>query len=246
MYRNGIWLVSATCVLLGFFAVNGFGAAGGEIQIGGVTSAVHIERLLTQKEALESQKQSLIDSVREKEALIKDFEDISLGIGQTDEEIKQQIWDARVLAGFTDLQGSGIRIVLNDRPRESIVLSEQHDLSSFIVHDTDLLGVINELRSAGAEAIEINGVRILANSRISCGGPTINVGREQRFTPPFVINAIGDPQALAGIFQEPDSIYHMLVFYGLEFRIEIMDNVKIPRHYGTIELEYAVPTVGGG
>ena len=246
MYKKGIWLVSVTCVLLGFFAVNGFGAAGDETQIGGVTSALHIERLLTQKEALESQKQALIDSVREKEVLIKGFEDRSIQMGQTDEEIKLQMWNARVLAGFTDLQGQGIRIVLNDRPRDSIVLGEQYDLSSFIVHDTDLLGVINELRAAGAEAIEINGVRILANSRISCGGPTINVGREQRFTPPFVINAIGDPQILSGNFQRSDSIYHMLVFYGLEFRIEIMDNVKIPRHYGTIELEYAVPSVGGG
>ena len=246
MYKKGIWLVSVTCVLLGFFAVNGFGTAGDEIQIGGVTSAVHIERLFTQKEALESQKQVLIDSVREKEALIKGFEDRSILIGQTDDEIKLQIWNARVLAGFTDLQGQGIRIVLNDRPRDSIVLGEQFNLSSFIVHDTDLLGVINELRASGAEAIEINGVRILANSRISCGGPTINVGREQRFTPPFVIHAIGDPQILLGNFQKPDSIYHMLVFYGLEFRIEIMDNVKIPRHYGNTEYEYAVPAVGGG
>jgi len=246
MYKKGIWLVSVTCVLLGFFAVSGFGAAGDEIQIGGVTSALHIERLLTQKEALESQKQSLIESVQEKETLIKRFEDRSVSIGQTDEEIKRQIFDARVLAGLTDLQGQGIRIVLNDRPRESIILGEQYNLSSFIVHDTDLLGVVNELRAAGAEAIEINGVRILANSRISCGGPTINVGREQRFTPPFVIHAIGDPQMLSGNFQRPDSIYHMLVFYGLEFRIETMDNVKIPRHYGTIELEYAVPAVGGG
>jgi len=246
MYKKGIWLVSITCVILGFFAVNGFGVAGDEIQIGGVTSALHIERLLTQKEALESQKQSLIESVQEKEALIKRFEDRSVSIGQTDEEIKRQIFDARVLSGLTDLQGQGIRIVLNDRPRDSIVLGEQYNLSSFIVHDTDLLGVINELRAAGAEAIEINGVRILANSRISCGGPTINVGREQRFTPPFVIQAIGDPQILSGNFQRADSIYHMLVFYGLEFRIETMDNVIIPRHYGIIELEYAVPAVGGG
>ena len=82
------------------------------------------------------------------------------------------------------------------------------------------LEVINELKAAGAEAIGINGVRILGNSRISCGGPTINVGDDQRFAPPFVIHAIGDPDALAGYFQSPDSIYHILTFYGLEFSIK--------------------------
>jgi len=245
MYKKGIWFVTGACVLLGFFAVNRFGITGYEIKIGGVTSALHIERLLTQKEALESQKLMLLESVREKEALIKDFEVKSINLGQTDEELAQQIWKARVLAGLTDLEGPGVRIVLNDRPRESIISGEQYDLSSFIVHDTDLLGVINELRAAGAEAIEINGVRILANSRISCGGPTINVGREQRFTPPFIIHAIGDPQVMTGIFQRPDSIYNMLVFYGLEFSIEPVDKVKIPRYYGTIELEYADPAWGG-
>jgi len=245
MYKKGFWLVFVASVLLGFVVVNEFGVAGDEVKIGGVTSALHIENLLAQKEVLDSQKQALLESVLEKEALLKDFEVRSVRIGLTDEELKQQIWNARVLAGLTELQGQGVRIVLNDRPRDSIVFDEQFELSSFIVHDTDLLGVINELRAAGAEAIEINGVRILANSRISCGGPTINVGREQRFTPPFIIHAIGDPQALAGIFQEPDSIYHMLVFYGLEFRIEIMDIVNIPRHYGTTNLEYALPAKGG-
>lgn len=246
MYKKGIWLVSFTCVLLGFFVVNGFGSDEDEIRIGGVTSALHIESLLEQKQDLDTKKQALLDNVREKEALITGFEDKSILIGQTEQGIQQKIWNARVLAGLTDLQGQGIKIVLNDRPRDSIVMGEQYDLSSFIVHDTDLLGVINELRAAGAEAIEINGVRILANSRISCGGPTINVGKEQRFTPPFVIHAIGDPQALTGIFQKPDSIYNLLVFYGLEFKIEIMENVKIHRHFGTIEFEYAIPAMGGG
>ena len=40
----------------------------------------------------------------------------------------------------------------------------------YIVHDSDLLEVVNELRAAGAEAVAINGVRIIGSSRISCGG----------------------------------------------------------------------------
>jgi uncharacterized protein YlxW (UPF0749 family) len=80
--------------------------------------------------------------------------------------------------------------------RDSFLNINLYMMNYFIVHDSDMLHVINELRGAGAEAIAINGTRIMATSRISCGGPTINVGKSERFTPPFVIHAIGDPDAL--------------------------------------------------
>jgi uncharacterized protein YlxW (UPF0749 family) len=99
--------------------------------------------------------------------------------------------------------------------------------------------VLNELKAAGAEAIAINGTRIMANSRISCGGPTINVGRYGRFTPPFIIHAIGDPDILAASFQQPDSVYNDLVAWGLEFKIKKLDYIEIPRYLGEIELKFA-------
>ena len=83
----------------------------------------------------------------------------------------------RVLAGLTDIHGPGVEIVLNDRKKDNIMPDEMFSITDFIVHDSDLLEVVNELKAAGAEAIGINGVRILGNSRISCGGPTINVER---------------------------------------------------------------------
>ena len=45
----------------------------------------------------------------------------------------------------------------------------------YIIHDDDLLRVINELRAAGAEGIAINGERIVAMSEIRCAGPTLSV-----------------------------------------------------------------------
>ena len=157
------------------------------------------------------------------------------------EEIQKQLFEARVLAGLTDIQGPGVEIILNDRKKDTVMPDELYYITDFIVHDSDLLEVINELKAAGAEAIGINGVRILGNSRISCGGPTINVGKDQRFAPPFIIHAIGDPDALAAYFQRPDSIYHILTFYGLEFSIKKMDNITIPRYYGEVEFKFAKP-----
>lgn len=59
----------------------------------------------------------------------------------------------------------------------------------YLVHDEDILKVVNELRAAGAEAISINGQRLIANSEIICSGPTIRVNRRP-LAPPFVIKAL--------------------------------------------------------
>src|SRR5699024_10482790 len=113
-------------------------------------------------------------------------------------------------------------------------------IDQYIVHDSDLLNVVNELRAAGAEAISINDMRIIETSRISCGGPTINIGKDQRFVPPFKIKAIGNPEELANSFKEDDSIYHILNAWGLEFTIKKSETIYIPRYiYGALEYEYA-------
>ena len=137
------------------------------------------------------------------------------------------------------MKGPGIEIILNDRKRDSFLDYDPYMLNYFIVHDSDMLHVINELRGAGAEAIAINGTRIMATSRISCGGPTINVGKSERFAPPFIIHAIGNPDELMAAFQREDSIYHSLIAWGLEFHIRKLDSIEIPRYMGDVDFTYA-------
>ena len=112
-------------------------------------------------------------------------------------------------------------------------------MNYFIVHDSDMLHVINELRGAGAEAISINGTRILSTSRISCGGPTIKIGKFERIAPPFIIHAIVNPDDLVATFQREDSIHQDLVDWGLEFQIRKMDSIEIPRYLGDTEFTYS-------
>lgn len=237
-------ILTLVATVFGLSLVLGFNAQGSEIQVQGVASAEHIENLIIEKDELELQKQELLSQLGEKEATLEQFE-AAATISIEDKDIQVLLWQSRALGGLADLQGPGVRIYLNDRPRATILESEAFNLSNYIVHDTDLLGVVNELRSAGAEAIEINGVRILSSSRITCGGPTINVGREERFSPPFIVQAIGDPDALFANFMQDDSIYGKLRFYGLEFRIEKAENIIVPRFYGTFEYKYLIPSSGG-
>ena len=63
--------------------------------------------------------------------------------------------------------------------------------NDYIVHESHIFRVVNELRISGAQGIAINGQRITSNSYIKCTGPVITIdGRT--FPAPFVIEAIGD------------------------------------------------------
>ena len=255
--RKDIRILTLVGVLVGFFAIRAFDAQYPELSLGNVLSferigqymdtdrLTTIEAYIKEKEQLEERKKALMENLRSLEEVISAYEKAAAEKSYDGEEIRKALEESRILAGMTDLEGPGIEIILNDRKRDSILTKDPKLLSYYIVHDSDLLNVVNELRAAGAEAIAINGVRILATSRISCGGPTINVGKEQRFVPPFTIHAIGDPDKLAAYFQREDSVYHSLTFWGLQFSIKKQDRVVIPRYIETDLYKYAKPVREG-
>jgi len=243
--RKGMWSITLICILLGFFCVKAFEDPDSREEFIGIPSLEKIDELLQEKKLLEQQYQQLIDRYNSYLRTVEEHEKKIADRSVSGQRLLQQLQEARMLAGMTELEGPGVEVVLNDRKRDTIIMDNPHFLSAYIVHDSDLLAVVNELRAAGAEAIAINGERILATSRISCGGPTINVGRYERFAPPFVIHAIGDPEKLAGYFKNPDSIYHTLVFWGLQFDITKKELVRIPRYFRDVTMQYAIPIKEG-
>lgn len=58
-------------------------------------------------------------------------------------------------AGLVEVTGPGVTVILSD----SAAVNTTGDEADYLIHDSDLLSVINELRSAGAEALSLNGER---------------------------------------------------------------------------------------
>lgn len=85
-------------------------------------------------------------------------------------------------AGFNALRGAGAVVTLRDRDTSD---------SAKVVHDYDLLLVINQLRAAKAEAVAVNGIRVGGHTSIRVVGPTIMLD-DRKLQPPFRIDAIGD------------------------------------------------------
>ena len=107
-----------------------------------------------------------------------------------DFDLEKEWEQARVKAGLTDVSGAGVILTVNDA---TVVINKQLSLS--LVHDIDLVKILNELRKAGAEALSINGERIMAVTAEVCMGPTIRING-RRYLAPFEIKAIGDVNTL--------------------------------------------------
>lgn len=106
-----------------------------------------------------------------------------------------------------------------------------------LVHDTDIIGVVNELQNAGAEAISVNDQRIVLNSAISCGGNIITVNGE-KIGVPFVIKAIGLPEQLAGALERADGFIEILEDAGVRTNVERTNSLTIPKYSGIISYKY--------
>lgn len=128
---------------------------------------------------------------QQRDDLAKEIE--RLQANSSDDALETEVERLKEFAGEVPLEGKGIQLILDDS-KVTAQVGENPNL--YIIHDDDLLRVINELRAAGAEAISINGERLVSTSEIRCAGPTLSVNNN-RSAPPYVILAIGNPSNLA-------------------------------------------------
>ena len=141
----------------------------------------------------------------------------------------------QLLAGTTDVEGAGIEIVLDD---SNIPKKANDNPNLYIIHDEDLLRVLNELRTARAEAISINDQRIVAMSEVRCAGPTVSVNNV-RSAPPYVIKAIGAPKTLTSALRLRGGVVETFEFWGIQVKIKSEDKVHIPALKAPRNFEYA-------
>lgn len=178
-----------------------------------------------------TQKTQLAKYEREIEALRKQLKDY---------DRDQEILRLKEAANLTPLIGKGVRITLSDSEKKL----KDYDVPAFyIVHYDVLELLINELWAAGAEAIAVNNYRISSTSGFSCAGTTILVDTK-RLAPPYIIDAIGDPNNLKNALMMPGGfVENDILSWSLKFEIEKFDEdvIIVPAYKGSISFEYAKP-----
>lgn len=149
--------------------------------------------------------------------------------------------DLKIKAGEVPLHGPGVLVVVND---SQVTPKAGENPNLYVIHDDDLLRLLNELRAAGAEALSVNQERLLDISEVRCAGPTVSVNNT-RFTPPYEIRAIGDPKTLESALRLRGGVVETLKFWGITVDVKRKDDVVIPAYKGTRHFEYAKTEEGG-
>ncbi|MBW3623553.1 MAG: DUF881 domain-containing protein [Armatimonadetes bacterium] len=168
--------------------------------------------------------------------------------------LHKQLQEMKTLAGLTPMAGPGVEVILNDSPKAKEFAKQlsggtdqgasfQDQLSNFMVHDQDIVGVVNELKQAGAEAIAVNGQRVIATTAIRCVGPVVFInGKASGGAAPYTITAIGSARDLEGGLKLPGGYLdqQQLLAYNM-VTIKRRDRLEIPAYDGPTMYDYAKP-----
>lgn len=154
------------------------------------------------------------------------------------EEVKIELEENKINVGLVDMEGPGLNIVMEDASREF----EENDVSYIerslkLIHNTDMIQVVNDLLNGGAEAISINGHRVISSSSIFCNGLFLRINGVQIGTP-FYIKAIGNKEAMKNYILSEESYVKTLMLRGIEIEIEEEDNLIVPAFYGNTENKF--------
>jgi uncharacterized protein YlxW (UPF0749 family) len=147
------------------------------------------------------------------------------------EEAQRRSTTLGILAGTVVAQGPGIQLTLTD---------PAHRLTA-----EDLLDAVEELRAAGAEALQIGTVRIGVDSAFTTtdsGGIAVD---GTTLTAPYMILAIGDPATLATAMGIPGGIADTVDRAGGEARIVQQDLLVVRALRSLREPQYSRPADGG-
>ncbi|MGI6128637.1 MAG: DUF881 domain-containing protein [bacterium] len=151
--------------------------------------------------------------------------------------IQDELQQVRIAAGLVAMEGPGVVVTLKDSTR---VAQPGQDPNLFLIHDEDLLKLVNELKAANAEAITVNDQRVVASTEIRCAGPTISVNNT-RIGPPYIIQAIGDPDDLESALKMRGGIVETMQFWGIQVQIEKKDHLVLPAYVGGHTFRFASP-----
>lgn len=218
--------IAFVCIVLGFMLAVQFRTTQD------IKSTVPFQRI-------EDLSQRLLQTEKERDTLmaqIQSFKDSS-----SKEVGAKQIENLEMAAGVLPVEGKGVVITIDDSKRQSKA-GENPNL--YLIHDDDILKVINELWAAGAEAVAINEQRLIASSEIRCAGPTLSVNNT-RYSPPYDIMAIGDPKGLETALRMRGGVVETLQFWGIQVTVKRMEHLVVPGYKGTYRFEFAAPVKEG-
>lgn len=187
--------------------------------------------LRTELTAIKTKYTEAAEQLKETKSMIKEYEESI----NTDKEaavlLESELEKSRNLLGKNAVQGEGIIVTLED-----VEVGKNGT-----IRDDDLIELVNELKAAGAEAISINGHRIINTSYIiELATGFISINGERKEVSPYVVKAIGNITYLeSAISQKQYGFIDKTINSGKSVTLEKSDNIYIEAYSKTFEFKYA-------
>jgi uncharacterized protein YlxW (UPF0749 family) len=194
----------------------------------------------------------LASLVRERSSQVNDLRAQAAALQVSINQLASQVDDQRVArlrrhlarmepaVGLTPVSGPGLSVTLDDAARNQTV-PPAIGANALVVHQQDIQAVVNALWAGGAEAISLQGQRIIATTGIKCVGNTV-VLHGVPYSPPYRIVAIGNEVTMrAGLDASDyiDNYKQYVVRFGLGYQVTLLPDVELPAYGESPDLNYA-------
>jgi uncharacterized protein YlxW (UPF0749 family) len=224
------------------FATTAVSSKGLDLRAASITDLDGVVR--AEKERSDELKARLAELNRQVDALSHQVNDASVA------RLQEQVDQLREPAGFSPVSGPGLTVVLDDAPQSEIDKARDGEdgvsLDELIVHQQDIQAVVNALWAGGAEAMTIQGQRVISTTGIKCVGNTVML-HGVPYSPPYRIAAIGDPVQLDASLDASDYIdayRNVAAAHGLGYDVTPSVHLEFPAYEGSTDLEYAKAYTG--
>jgi len=191
---------------------------------------------------IEERRATIDDLSREVSRVAASLEEVrqEAGEGARTEMLLRRVEELRQRAGLAPVQGPGVVVELRDSDREPRTRDEVTDLR---IQDVDVQLAVNALWRAGAEAVAVNGRRLVSTTAIRRAGTAILINY-RAVSSPYRVAAIGDPAALEQALLSSQLADRFDVWdevYGLGFTVERAETLRAPALPGQRDLRHADP-----
>lgn len=202
-----------------------------------ILNAFQYKEAIDERYNLKKDIESLSDNYSKYNLQLNKYSDEDTSNSQILKDIQKELDFNKMIQGSTEVTGTGIEIILKDATEEYLQSNDIYNL----IHDQDMIQVINDIKNSGAEAIEINGIRIIDRTEIYCNGVFLRINGI-KIAAPFYISAIGNKEVMKKYLLSPENYLSYLQVRDIYVSIDDNENLKIPAYQGTIESKYLIDT----
>jgi uncharacterized protein YlxW (UPF0749 family) len=233
------WRIGTPAVVLlcgALFVVSGTNSEGTDLRPGRYTDLA----------ALTNQEANKYDVLQQRVADLRaDVERLSGSVkAKVVKRFNRRVERLKEPAGLTPKTGPGVSVTLSDAPEE-VINSTSQDLKLLVVHQQDIQAVVNAMWKGGAEAVTVQGQRVITTTGIKCEGNSVQL-HGVPYPQPYVIEAVGEQSELVQaitdddylqLYREQAEIPDISVGWDLQLRAR----VTAPAYQGLTDLSYAKP-----